>query len=703
MAGVRTLHVAITLEAPKIVDAHELARVAAAIQRQVMRDFAPAWGIDATVDVFPLLDSVPADYWPVVLTRRHLGDDEGFHLTHDGQPYSVVEAIAGWSLTASHEILEMLADPTGARMIEGARPPFVGAPAEGAAAASRVAYLVEICDPCQSARDAYVVDGVVVSDFVLPAYFQDAGAPAGPCSFTGAVTSPHGLARGGALTYLERARGRFVHVRLDDVTGAHVVEERVLDAGDRRPPRAAIHADVLRRHDSPRLGGAEHTFKTRAPRTARATSSRERAVALRAEIASLGTADPLGLWRVSDDETGERIKGALAHRDALPPEVVSMLEQAERELAVIRAHGDRPLAPQEEQFALSIVRALAPARARLLTARDAPGLGAYESHDVRWAKALFEYAVHSRAPFPVAPLSVDPPELTHAISDAAVIAIAGDWGTHNAVSARIGQSMAAVRPTHTIHLGDVYYAGTDDEERKFVQDWPAGSSGAFTLDSNHEMFSGGHGYFSIALRSEKFGCQTYSYFALHTSSWLFVGLDSAYHATKHGIVPYQIGHLYDASVAGSADSDPQVQWLRRVLAHPLAKQANGAPKRLCLFTHHHGLEPNGAETPLLAEVRAALQGRLPDVWYWGHVHGAAAYEAPYGDFTMRGRLCAHGGVPYLSELDPANDAAAHIVWAERPQGETPGPNGFAVVRIERGELIETFHDEAGAVQYSTRT
>jgi len=93
----RVPHVAITLESPKIVDASEVARVAAAIQRQVTRDFAPAWGVHATVDVFPRLESVPADYWPVVLTRRHLGDDEGFHLTHDGQPFSVVEAIAGWS------------------------------------------------------------------------------------------------------------------------------------------------------------------------------------------------------------------------------------------------------------------------------------------------------------------------------------------------------------------------------------------------------------------------------------------------------------------------------------------------------------------------------------------------------------------------------------------------------------------------------
>jgi len=120
-ASTRTPQIAITPESPRIVDRGELARFAAAIQTQLTRDFAPAWGIHATVDVFPRLESVPASYWPVVLTRRHLGDDEGFHLTHDGQPFAVVEAIASWSLTASHEILEMVADPSGAHMIEDRR------------------------------------------------------------------------------------------------------------------------------------------------------------------------------------------------------------------------------------------------------------------------------------------------------------------------------------------------------------------------------------------------------------------------------------------------------------------------------------------------------------------------------------------------------------------------------------------------------
>ena len=41
--------------------------VAAALQKQVARDFGPIWQINGTVDAFETLDAVPVDYWPVVV------------------------------------------------------------------------------------------------------------------------------------------------------------------------------------------------------------------------------------------------------------------------------------------------------------------------------------------------------------------------------------------------------------------------------------------------------------------------------------------------------------------------------------------------------------------------------------------------------------------------------------------------------------
>ena len=104
------------------VDASQLARVSAALQKQVSRDLAPIWGISATVDAFPRLEDLPAGYWPLVLTYRELGTDAGIHVDERGQPFALVEMSPSWSLTASHLCLEMLSDPFGNRMLAGLSP-----------------------------------------------------------------------------------------------------------------------------------------------------------------------------------------------------------------------------------------------------------------------------------------------------------------------------------------------------------------------------------------------------------------------------------------------------------------------------------------------------------------------------------------------------------------------------------------------------
>jgi hypothetical protein len=46
-----------------------LLQVAAALQKQVTRDFSAIWNVRATVDAFADLSSVPNDYYPVVVFR----------------------------------------------------------------------------------------------------------------------------------------------------------------------------------------------------------------------------------------------------------------------------------------------------------------------------------------------------------------------------------------------------------------------------------------------------------------------------------------------------------------------------------------------------------------------------------------------------------------------------------------------------------
>src|SRR6266487_6958462 len=140
-----------------------LTRVAAALQKQVTRDFGPVWEVDGTVDAFASLEDVPLGYWPIIISRDAPDFALGFHSDQEGQPFSLVRFTANWSLTASHECLEMLADPFGDRVVPG----FSLREDQG-----RVSYLVEVCDPCERAPFAYTSNGTWVSDFYTPDFFD---------------------------------------------------------------------------------------------------------------------------------------------------------------------------------------------------------------------------------------------------------------------------------------------------------------------------------------------------------------------------------------------------------------------------------------------------------------------------------------------------------------------------------------------------
>jgi hypothetical protein len=170
----------------------ELARVSAALQKQVARDFAPLWEIQATVDAFAKLEDVPIGYWPVIVQADIGFNAAGIHLDKDGQPFSLVQYEAGWSLTASHEVLEMLGDPFGDRLIAGESIK----PGQG-----RVEYLVEVCDPSEDIAFAYTVNGVTVSDFYTPQFFEPVKNPGVRYGYTAALTGPRQVLKGGYLSW----------------------------------------------------------------------------------------------------------------------------------------------------------------------------------------------------------------------------------------------------------------------------------------------------------------------------------------------------------------------------------------------------------------------------------------------------------------------------------------------------------------------
>ena len=108
------------------------------------------------------------------------------------QPFSLASVEGAWTVTVSHETLEMLADPYGNRLVAAAHP---------LDRARRVCYLLEVCDPCLSMY--YTVNGVPVSDFYTPRYFDPVRIASVRYSFTGAIERPLEILPGGYLSWID--------------------------------------------------------------------------------------------------------------------------------------------------------------------------------------------------------------------------------------------------------------------------------------------------------------------------------------------------------------------------------------------------------------------------------------------------------------------------------------------------------------------
>jgi hypothetical protein len=181
----------------------DLMKVAAALQKQAVRDLAPLWEISATVDAFEKLEDVPLGYWPIIF-QDNIGEDaEGVHHDRENQPFALVTArddLNAWLLTASHEAIEMLVDPFGNQTIAG------NSPAQGQ---GRVNFLVEACDPSEGKEFGYTVNEILVSGFYTPHYFDPEKAVGMRYSFTSAITEPRQVLRGGYLSWGEPVSGHW--------------------------------------------------------------------------------------------------------------------------------------------------------------------------------------------------------------------------------------------------------------------------------------------------------------------------------------------------------------------------------------------------------------------------------------------------------------------------------------------------------------
>lgn len=278
---------------------------------------------------------------------------------------------------------------------------------------------------------------------------------------------------------------------------------------------------------------------------------------------------------------------------------------------------------------------------------------------------------------------IDPPPVPETIADDARIAVFGDWGTGLYGAPAISRTIAALdRCDVVLHVGDTYYSGEPAEiQDRLIGNWPRRSGATLnrSLNGNHEMYSGGNGYFQ-ALGT--FFQQPASCFAMQNSNWILACLDTSYED-------------FDLD-------EKQVAWLKAIV------DAAGT-RKLILFSHHQPFSQLDAQGPKLQIALAGLlRTQRIHAWFWGHEHRLVLYD-PHPVWGFKGRCVGNGGFPaFRDDLPDAHGdvyqwlilpAQPHAPKAQLldgpnfwiPQSTTGfSPHGYAFLEFDGDKVWETY-------------
>ena len=290
----------------------------------------------------------------------------------------------------------------------------------------------------------------------------------------------------------------------------------------------------------------------------------------------------------------------------------------------------------------------------------------------------------------------DPEALITLLPATCKIILISDWGANNDHAANVRDRIAAEIqatsvPVFLVHLGDIYYSGTRSECLTFLRNWPLRDANgpikgrSFSLNGNHEMYSGGDGYFNVVLPA--FG-QRASYFVLRSPKWDFYGLDTAY-----------VGGCFHTPEDTRLDA--QWKWLQN--------QMDGSVDRKHVFLTHNqpcsaNLPEHNAGSTLRAQVAELQEGNRRPIegWFFGHQHKCYIYEDTR--LQYRARLIGHGSFPHdiQTEKFPDNDENGKPLMAFAQlnyRGYQGGLaySGFVSIDMTNDELLVRYIDEDGGV------
>lgn len=209
-------------------------KLLAALQEYVDRHVAPVWGTPAKL---VKSSGFRKGNWAMVFVdNADEADLLAYHeITPDGMPLAKVfvkDSLAQdgcVSLSASHELAEMLVDPAYNLLTTGPHP--------------KTFYAYECADPVE--ESSFKVKGMSMSDFVYPAYFEDFHKP-GSVKFDhlNKLKRPFQILAGGYQTIVRNGKW-------DDSCGS-AAKRRRLQREDRRGHRSEVRKQQARKAKSRR-------------------------------------------------------------------------------------------------------------------------------------------------------------------------------------------------------------------------------------------------------------------------------------------------------------------------------------------------------------------------------------------------------------------------------------------------------------------
>ena len=232
----------------------------------------------------------------------------------------------------------------------------------------------------------------------------------------------------------------------------------------------------------------------------------------------------------------------------------------------------------------------------------------------------------------------------------AKVVILGDYGTGlpDAVS-MLEHIMTTLDPDCIIHVGDVYYSGTEHECITEIFDVflnvfkKVGKSvPLFSIPGNHEYMSGGQGFYNHVLDvNNKAGLpastyQVASYFCLRSEDekWQFLGMDTGFNS-----LPTPMPTI------GPKLKPSEVEWHKNKL--------NNFDGRTILLSHHQLYSVNALINDVkkfggspylndhLMELFSPHFDSIP-AWFWGHEHSLGIFEEGVHGLA-KGRLVGNSG------------------------------------------------------------